>query len=184
MAERISLNPMMLQPPSSKEGMKSFPLAYVIEGSFESYFAGKGIPEKPQAKDNPEQKEQTEEPSGVDLSKIERKGEFLSRGRPGKIFVIATSEILKDNMIDEEGRSPNGMFVMNVLDYLNGREEIALMRSKEQRFNPLMETKGGTRTFVKAFNIAGLPLAVILFGLGVWFRRHSRKRNIQMMFGK
>jgi len=37
---------------------------------------------------------------------------------------------------------------------------------------------------VKAFNIAGLPALVILFGLGVWFRRHSRKRRIQMMFEK
>jgi ABC-2 type transport system permease protein len=184
MAERISLNPMMIQPPPAGVTRKSFPLAYVIEGSFESTFAGKEIPEKPVAKADPERKEQAEERSGAELSKIERKGEFLSRGRPGKILVIASSEILKDNMMDEEGRSPNAMFIMNVVDYLNGREEIALMRSKEQRFNPLMETKGGTRTFLKAFSIAGLPLLVILFGLGVWFRRHSRKRNIQRMFGK
>jgi len=58
------------------------------------------------------------------------------------------------------------------------------MRSKEQRFNPLMETKGGSRAFVKAFNIAGLPLLVILFGLGVWLHRHARKKRIQMMFEK
>lgn len=120
----------------------------------------------------------------MDLSRIERKGEVITKGRPSRILVIATSEILKDNMMDEEGRTPNAMFIMNVLDYLNGREDIALMRSKEQRFNPLRETKGGTRTFVKAFSIAGLPLLVILFGLGVWFRRHSRKKNIQMMFGR
>jgi hypothetical protein len=87
-------------------------------------------------------------------------------------------------MVDEEGRGPNAMFILNVADYLNGREDIALMRSKEQRFNPLKETKGATRTFLKAFAIAGLPILVILFGLGVWFRRHSRKRSIQMMFGK
>jgi ABC-2 type transport system permease protein len=184
MAERISLNPMTLQPPSSKEAMKSFPLAYVIEGRFESYFAGKEIPEKPETKAGPEQKEQAEERPGADLSKIERKGQFLSKGRPGKIFIIASSEMLKDNMVDEEGRGPNAMFLLNVVDYLNGREHIALMRSKEQRLNPLAETKGGTRTFLKAFSIAGLPLLVILFGLGVWFRRHSRKRSIHMMFGK
>lgn len=185
MADRISLNPMMIQPPSAKAAMKSFPLAYVIEGSFESYFAGKEIPEKPLAKETSEQKEQPGEGGpGMDLSKIERKGEVITKGRPSRILVIATSEILKDNMMDEEGRTPNAMFIMNVLDYLNGREDIALMRSKEQRFNPLRETKGGTRTFVKAFSIAGLPLLVILFGLGVWFRRHSRKKNIQMMFGR
>jgi ABC-type uncharacterized transport system involved in gliding motility auxiliary subunit len=184
MADRISLNPMVIQPPSSKETMKSIPLAYVIEGSFESYFAGKEIPERPQAKEASEQKEQAGEGPGTELSKIERKGEIVAKGKAGKLFVIASSEILKDNMMDEEGRTPNAMFIMNVLDYLNGREEIALMRSKEQRFNPLAETKGGTRTFVKAFSIAGLPLLVILCGLGVWLRRTSRKRRIQMMFGK
>jgi len=185
MADRISLNPLMLQPPSSRETMKSFPLAYVIEGSFESYFAGKPIPEKPQSKDPSEPKEQSGEGlTGMDLSKIETKGEGITKGRPGKLFVIATSEILKDNMLDEEGRTPNAMFIMNVLDYLNGREDIALMRSKEQRFNPLRETSGGVRTFVKTFNIAGLPLLVILFGLCIWFLRHSRKKRIQMIFGK
>jgi ABC-type uncharacterized transport system involved in gliding motility auxiliary subunit len=184
MTDRINLNPMLIQPPTSKEGMKSLPLAYVLEGKFESYFSGKPIPEKPLAQENTEKKEQVEERPDADLSKIEGKGEVQTKGRPGKIFLIAASEILKDNMLDQDGRTPNAMFVLNTLDYLNDREEIALMRSKEQRFNPLRETGGGTRTFVKAFNIAGLPALVILFGLGVWFRRHSRKRRIQMMFEK
>jgi ABC-type uncharacterized transport system involved in gliding motility auxiliary subunit len=184
MSDRINLNPMLIQPPTSKEGMKSFPLAYVLEGKFESYFAGKPIPEKPPAQEKTEKKEQGEKRPDVDLSKIEGKREVPTKGRPGKIFLIASSEIVKDNMLDQEGRTPNAMFVLNTLDYLNGREGIALMRSKEQRFNPLIETGGGTRTFVKAFNIAGLPALVILFGLSVWFRRHSRKRRIQMMFEK
>jgi ABC-type uncharacterized transport system involved in gliding motility auxiliary subunit len=184
MAERISLNPMMIQPPPAGQAKKSFSLAYVLEGRFESYFSGKEIPVKPEAKPSPDQQEPAGEQPGADVSKIERKGEFLSKGKPGKIFVIASSEMIKDNMVDEEGRGPNAMFVLNVVDYLNGREDIALMRSKEQRFNPLKETKGGTRTFLKTFTIAGLPILVILFGLGVWFLRHSRKRRIQMMFGK
>jgi hypothetical protein len=58
------------------------------------------------------------------------------------------------------------------------------MRGKEQRFNPLEDTQPGVKTFVKAFNIGGLPVLVIIFGLGVWFRRHSRKKHIQMMFSK
>lgn len=184
MAGRIELNPMMIQPPASKEAMKSLALAYVIEGSFESYFAGKPIPEKPAHQDEPGKKEEGEGREGADLSKIEGKAEVLTRGRPGKILLIASSEMIKDNLVDEGGRAPNAMFVLNLLDFLNGREEIALMRSKEQRFNPLIETGSGTRTFVKAFNIAGLPALVILFGLAVWLHRQSRKRRIRMMFTK
>ena len=92
--------------------------------------------------------------------------------------------MLKDNMLDEKGRSPNAVFIMNVLDFMNNREDIAVMRSKEQQFNPLADTGAGTRTLVKSFNIAGLPVLVVLFGLLTWFRRASRKKRIQMMFEK
>ncbi len=82
------------------------------------------------------------------------------------------------------GRGANTILILNILDYLNGREDIAVMRGKVQQFNPLNDTQPVIKTFVKAFNIAGLPVLVILFGLGVWFRRHSRKKYIQMMFAK
>jgi hypothetical protein len=90
--------------------------------------------------------------------------------------------MIKDNMVNLEGTNPNSIFIMNLLDYLNDREEIAVMRSKGQSFNPLHDTGASAKLFVKYFNIAGLPALVILFGLGVWFRRHSRKKRIQTMF--
>ncbi len=191
MSGRINFNPMLIRPPQSADDRKSLPLAYVLEGEFPSYFAGKPIPEKKSEESGAEsesKKEDEAEPaqkkSDMDLSQIEEEGEFLSKGKAGKIFLIGSSELLKDNMLDEQGRSPNAMFIMNLLDFLNNREAIAMMRSKEQRFNPLTDTGGGSRTFVKSFNIAGLPVLVVLFGLLTWFRRHSRKKRIQMMFQK
>jgi ABC-2 type transport system permease protein len=184
---RINLNPMFTSPPKEKEKLKTFPLAYILEGEFPSYFAGKPIPEKKSAEDEPkegEEKQGSDEKPDVDLSKIESAGKITTKGKPGKIFLIASSEMLKDNMLDERGKSPNAVFILNVLDYLNNREGIAELRSKEQRFNPLIEVKGGVKTFVKSFNIAGLPILVILFGLMVWFFRHSRKKRIQMIFQK
>lgn len=184
MSGRINLNPLFIQPPKSPEAFRSLPLAYILEGNFASYFAGKPIPEKTSEKPDTEGKESGggEEKPDVDLSKIERKGQFLNQGSSGKIFLIASSELLRDNMLDPDGRTPNALFITNVMDYLNNREDIAVMRSKEQRFNPLTETRAGARTIVKSFNIAGLPALVVLFGLLVWFRRHSRKKQIQMMF--
>jgi ABC-2 type transport system permease protein len=187
MKGRINLNPMFVRPPQSADEQKSLPLAYILEGEFPSYFSGKPIPEKRREEDDSEKEnpeKPSEKPSGVDLSKIESEGEFLSKGKTGRIFLMASSEMLKDNILDEEGRTPNAMFIMNVLDFLNDREDVAIMRSKEQRFNPLQDTQGGTKTFVKSFNIAGLPVLVVLFGLLVWFRRHTRKKQIQMMFQK
>jgi len=187
MSGRINLNPMLISPPQSAEGQQSFPLAYVLEGQFPSYFAGKPIPEKkPRETDSKKRDDEKtmEKKVEVDLSKIEREGESLSKGKPSKIFLIASSHMLKDNILEAKGRNPNTMFIMNVLDYLNNREDIAVMRSKEQRFNPLNDTGAGVKTFVKSFNIAGLPLLVAFFGLWVWFFRHSRKKRIKMMFQK
>jgi ABC-2 type transport system permease protein len=185
MAGQIHLNPMLIRPPQSAEEFKSLPLAYILEGRFVSYFAGKPLPEK--STDKPEAKGEgsagpAEKKSDVDLSKIEGGSQFLTKGGWGKIFLIGSSEVLKNNMLDAEGKTPNAMFITNIIDYLNNREDIAVMRSKEQRFNPLVETGGRAKTFIKSFNIAGLPVLVVLFGLGVWFRRHSRKKRIQIMF--
>ena len=185
MGGRISLNPLSIQPPQSGDAQKSIPLAYLLEGKFPSYFAGKPIPEKKTAGESPKgEKEKAGKNADGDLSKIESEGEVLSQGKPGKILLIASSEMLRESLLDAEGRSPNAMFIMNVLDFLNNREEIAVMRSKVQRFNPLRDTGGGTKTFVKSLNIIGPPIGVILFGLVVLFRRHSRKKYIQMMFQK
>jgi ABC-type uncharacterized transport system involved in gliding motility auxiliary subunit len=188
MRDRINLNPMFIKPPPSSDDMQSYPLAYLIEGEFPSYFAGKPMPEKEvdQKKDAEEknQPEASENSSEIDLSQIERRGQFLSKGRPGKIFVMASADMLKNNVLDAGGKGSNAAFILNVIDYLNGREDIAVMRGKEQRFNPLEDTGAGTKTFVKAFNIAGVPVLVVLFGLFVWYRRHSRKKHIQMMFAK
>jgi ABC-2 type transport system permease protein len=188
----INLNPVFLSPPQSKDKMKSHPLAYILSGEFPSYFQGRPIPEKDveEEKSKKEDKEKIdsktgpEKKQGKELSKIRGEGEIIAKGKPGKIFLMACSEMLRNSLLDPTGRTPNATFLMNVLDSLNDREEIAAMRSKEQRFNPLQDTRPETKTFVKTFNIGVLPVLVVLFGLLVWFLRHSRKRRIQMIFQK
>jgi ABC-type uncharacterized transport system involved in gliding motility auxiliary subunit len=197
MSGRITLNPMFIQPPSTTEEMQSKPLAYILAGEFPSYFAGKPIPLKEINEKTPDDKENeaakqtssnetsdTGTQSEIDISKIVTDGQFIAKGKPGKIFLMASADMLKDNVLDAGGRGPNATYMLNVIDYLNGREDIAVMRGKEQRFNPLDDTKAGTKTFVKTLNIIGLPAFVVLFGIAVWLRRHARKKNIQMMFQK
>ena len=189
--KNISLNPMFLPPPPPDDEMKRFPLAYMVEGEFPSYFAGKPIPEKKsqdEKKDAENKKENTSEPAEkkteVDMSKIKSQGQTISKGKYAKIFLMASTEMLKNNVLDPEGDSPNDMFILNTIDALNHREDIAAMRSKVLSFNPLNDTGSITKTFVKTFNIAGLPVLLVFLGLVVWLRRHSRKKQIQMMFQK
>jgi len=186
MSGRIDLNPIMIRPPVSDE-QESLPLAYVLEGEFASYFNGKPILDKKSVK-NEDKKTDTENTADqkpdIDLSKIKGEKAFLSKGKPGKIFLMASADMLKDNILDTEGRDPNTLFILNIIDFLNGREDIAVLRSKEQHLNPLDDIGSGIKTIIKSFNIAGLPVLTILLGLAVWLRRHSRKKRIQMMFQK
>ena len=195
MKGRINLNPMFLKPPSEKEDMQSFPIAYLLEGEFSSYFEGKPIPEKQQDTGPSSENEngtggaaagesngdkEANQPT-VD-ARIQGRQDFIAKGKPGKILLISSSEMIKNNILDSQGRSPNDMLVMNLVDYLNNREGVAVMRSKEQRFNPLDDVGAGLRAFVKSFTIVGLPIVVVVFGLIVMVRRHGRKRRIQAMF--
>ncbi|MBF0389353.1 MAG: Gldg family protein [Desulfamplus sp.] len=218
MEGNINLNPMfIINPPSDSSKMKSYPLAYMLNGEFKSYFAGKPIPQKPTKssddKDNEkdEAKEAINENIDIDapdkkgeiaesntddmkqkivkenkdeIAKIEVENSIITKGKPAKIFVIACSAILQDNMLDPEGRSTNATFLLNIIDHLNDKDDIAAMRSKIQTLNPLEETSPIARTFIKVFNIAALPILVILFGFGVWAKRASRKKAIKLQFEK
>ena len=153
-------------------------MAYMLEGQFKSYYADKPVPERVLS---PERQTGQEEP-GIDMTAVTTDGASIKQGKPSRIFIIGTSEVLKDSLVDKDARSPNAQLVLNVIDYLNGNTERAQMRSKRQGFNPLKELEPSTRTMLKALNIVGLPILVALAGMVVWMRRASRKRLIQMMF--
>jgi ABC-type uncharacterized transport system involved in gliding motility auxiliary subunit len=192
MGEPVRLDPMAITPPRDESEMESRPLAYVIEGAFPSYFAGKPVPEKPAEEegappgDAPADGDATEPaPAGDEAReapRLEGAAPTIEKGVPAKIFIIASSEMVQDRILDQEGQSPNAMFVMNVIDYLNGREDVAVMRSKVQRFNPLDPVGGAARTAIKTAALVGLPVLVVLVGLAVWLRRTARKKRIQQRF--
>ena len=126
---------------------------------------------------------ETETEKAADTTEmIQSEGDIIEKGKPGKIFILASSDMIKDNLLDKEGRGVNDIFVMNILDYLNEQEGVARLRSKQQRFTPLNKTDAFTKTAVKALNIAGLPVVVVFFGLAVWARRTRRKKTIQDVF--
>ncbi|HHO75157.1 MAG TPA: ABC transporter permease [Deltaproteobacteria bacterium] len=180
MRDNINFNPMYMRPPAIDDEMKSMPLAYSLEGRFASYFTGKPIPERP--RQEAEDETQNEGGPSPELPGITGTGDFISTSSGAKIILVSTSEVLKNNVLDAQGASPNAMFVMNILDVLNNRQDIALMRSKILTFNPLTETDAGTKTFIKSLNIIGLPVIVVVIGLLMWVRRHMRKKHIELKF--
>lgn len=174
MKDKINLyNPTTIFPPSG-EDRAQFPLAALVEGNIDSYFNGKEIPQK--------EFKEGEGKSLISSDLMTNKENFIPSTKQGKVFLIGTSAVLTDNILDKTGSSPNSVFIYNVLDTLNGNDDFAEMRSKGQPFNPLKETSPGTRSFIKGFSIVGLPLLVILSGLIAWIMWTSRKKKIELMF--
>jgi len=171
----INLNPMFISPPEAEDEMESYDLAYLLEGTFTSYFKGKAIPEKELGEKNIKEEKNR-------IEKFTAKHTFLETSKPAKLFILPCSQMLQDNMLDPQGQSTNSTFILNIIDHLNGEDKIAQLRSKQQRLNPIAQTTPFARGLIKAFNIIALPILVILFGFLVLAKRTSRKKKIARRF--
>jgi ABC-type uncharacterized transport system involved in gliding motility auxiliary subunit len=189
MSGRINLMPMFIQPPTEAEQFAQYDLAYLLEGSFPSYFADKAVPQKPKKEEpapvegEPEKKVTPEPEQPLAPSSISTEAGRIKQGKPGKIFIMPSAGMLQD-MVLASPELANRDFIVNMLDKLNGREEIAVMRSKNQRFNPLKEVGPQGKFFIKTINMAGLPLLIIVLGLLVFYRRQRRKNWIRSQFSQ
>ena len=193
MADRIDLNPMQMHPPLDSSEFSRHVLAYLLEGSFTSYFSGRPLPEKPEVSPDSKVAEEGELKSGeakeskvltslVAEGKLESRGGRLEKGKPGRLLVLGTADILRNNIVDAGGTTPNAQLLMNMVDYLNGRQDLAVLRSKTQSFNPLVDIAPESRSLIKGANLIGLPLLVVFIGLIAWLRRGARRRKLRAMF--
>ena len=107
---------------------------------------------------------------------------FTAQGE-GTLFVVGTSAILGSGFIDVRGRNPNSLFVLNLIDAMNGRDERATMRSKGRRVRPLREIEPPARTAIKTFAVAGLPALVIVVGILVWILGGLHRNRIRAEYG-
>lgn len=187
MKDEINLyNPTTIYPPSA-DVRDSHDAAAFASGVINSYFKGKTVPSPPQEPDSPQDAEdvdaQDTETKKVAFTaeQVSSENTLLESGE-GKIFVTGSSTVLIDNLVDPEGNSSNSVFVLNLMDVLSNREDYARMRSKGQTFSPLTETSAALKRFIKTFNIAGLPVIIILFGIFIWLRYLARKRRIELLF--
>lgn len=171
MEGRINFMPFAITPPVDESKMSSRDLAVLAEGLFASYFKDREIPEK-------------EEKKKVKDSSIKSTLVQYKALKPAKIIVAATSQITLSNIIDNDGKSINAIFLHNAIDYLAGNTDVQEMRSKGLAFNPIDDSGDKTRFIIKLFNIMGLPIIVILIGIFIWRQRLKRKKKIMEEFAK
>ena len=164
----ITLHPLYLDPPSDKAEFAQYDLALLLEGKFESAF--------------------DEAPAGAKAEDGGSDGELVTSNfvkssvMPGKLFVSGSSSITTRQVIDENGQSPVSMFHMNVVDYMNGNDELCTMRTKSLSVNNLTVKTPAAVSFWKILNQYGLAVLVALAGLLIWRLRTARRRAINKKY--
>lgn len=159
-------------PDSAESGVKN--LAVLVEGPFSSYF-DEPVPLDPLGEESAPEAE-----SGLAL---EQGGSFVAESvRPGKLFVLGSSSPTTAQLLDPQNRTPNGTFLFNTVDYLNGTPGFAELRSKGLGVARLAPTSPAVRTAIRVVNTGLLPALVVLLGILIWARRRARRRRIREHF--
>jgi len=181
MEGKMNFSPLFMSPPAGVE-MKSYPVAVLASGKFESFFKGRELPPGLTAvgKKN-------------SLSATHRLDATVTSGK-SELIVVGTSELTSSGFLNSARRILSGsngtgvysndILIHSMVDYLAGNSYVPAMKSKSLDFNPLEKTGDQTRFFLKSINIGLVPLFIIVTGLIVWRRRIARKRFIETLFSK
>ena len=158
----ITLHPLYITPPADAASFAQYDLALLLEGKFDSAF--------------------DEAPAASADESLVTSSFVKSSVMPGKLFVASSSAITTRQVIDENGKSPVSMFLMNVVDYLNGNEDLCTMRTKSLSVNNLTIKSTVAANFWKFFNSFGIAIFVVIAGLIVWRFRNARRHAINKKY--
>lgn len=158
----ITLHPLYITPPADAASFAQYDLALLLEGKFDSAF--------------------DEAPAASADESLVTSSFVKSSVMPGKLFVASSSAITTRQVIDENGKSPVSMFLMNVVDYLNGNEDLCTMRTKSLSVNNLTIKSTVAANFWKFFNSFGIAIFAVIAGLIVWRLRNARRHAINKKY--
>lgn len=93
--------------------------------------------------------------------------------RGGRIAVVGDSDFAADNFIG--GNPDNLILFQNLVDILSLDDELIQVRSKVVSSRPIKELSDSQRAAIRYFNIFGMTVLVLAYGLGRYYmRRKSR----------
>ncbi len=194
MADNVMLNPFTVSPPADKSGMKSYELAVLVEGRFESAFAK--APELPAAEsaDGTEDSGATAgdgtadsgatagSSGGTGPAGLNAQNHTAKSLQEGKIFLASTSYITGPQILQAGSDDPVAKFLQNSVDYMNGNADLCTMRTKGLSLNTLHLTSGPLVAFAKYFNILGLAVIFALIGFFALLSRSAHRKEIRLRY--
>jgi len=154
---RLNLDPQQRFLPMTDTGHRN--LAVLLEGSFESRFAGRDIPSAAAEEGGAE----IPAPPGY---------EKLDRSPDTQIVVIGNSRFGEQAYLSQYPE--NRTFLLNAVDWLTLGESLIGIRSRTVTSRPVREVSEGAKATIRFVATFGVPIAVIIWGL---MRRHFKKRR-------
>ncbi|MBN2056214.1 GldG family protein [bacterium] len=157
-----NLNPQQKFNPAP-EDVKSYPLAVVLTGSFQSFFTGREVPEPVMADDG-----RPAPPPREDRTIVERSPET-------SICFIANSKFVEDQFLQ---MFPfNLTFIHNLTDWTTMGDALIGIRSRPVSERPIKEDiDDSTKTLIKILNLLGGSILVITFGVVRLFITRRKRR--------
>jgi gliding-associated putative ABC transporter substrate-binding component GldG len=134
-------------------------LALAASGKFKSFYIDKPIPTAEESKDKKE---------------AEAKRETIKESPETQIIVIGNSRFINNEFLSRF--RDNRVFFLNIIDWLTLGEQLIGIRSRGATDRPLKETTEYMKTLIKSFNMFGVPILLILFGLLRFYLRRRKKR--------
>ena len=168
MKDNIIMHPLYITPVAENE-RSSYNLAVLAEGKFASQFDKNIL-------------EQNKNDFAKDSLAGGTNNHLAKAVQNGKIFVAGSSVIVSPMLIDDSGREPISIFVRNVLDYMNGNEDLCTMRTKGLALNTLKKSSTASIKVAKIINQYGVPLLVIIIGFIVWRMRVEHRKKIRIQY--
>ncbi len=167
-----------------KEGQYTF--GYMLKGSFDSFFKGKKVPEKPK-------KEGTTETPEEAKPEETKKYNIIDKSNPdAKVVVIGDRDFIADwwisfwldNFRDEKILN-NVDLMLNTLDWMVGEDKFISIRGKSAKPIQLnQEIVNKSHDFIMWGTSLGLPILVIIVGIFLFINDQSRKRALLERFNK
>jgi ABC-type uncharacterized transport system involved in gliding motility auxiliary subunit len=180
MEGNMNFHPMLMAPPPDKSAMKSYPIAALVSGRFESFFKDKDMPKEIKSSIN---KNAFSNINKFESTITSKKSNLIVVGSSDFImteFLSAARQVLSGG--NQSETFSNEILIHAMVDYLSGNRYVPEMKSKSLSYNPLIRTDDRTRFLIKIINMALVPFFVVLTGVILWRRRTARKRLISMEF--
>jgi len=107
------------------------------------------------------------------VPKDKENGEYVSSTDNARMVVIGNSGLIKDNFLQHY--PDNMLFIQNIVDAVSLDSDLIQIRSKDISERPLDKISDGKKSALKHFNVWGVTLIVLIFGLARYSMRKKSK---------